>query len=87
MVSDLRQEVKQAGAEFFNDNWVLLLCIFGIIGGFAGGLISEKFFKSRRGPPAALLRSFMFMMTTVMAMTLFSCPCWSQSPRCSSSWR
>jgi OPA family glycerol-3-phosphate transporter-like MFS transporter len=52
----------------------LLLCLFGIIGGFAGGLISDKFFQSRRGPPAALLCGFMFIMTIVMAATLFSSP-------------
>jgi OPA family glycerol-3-phosphate transporter-like MFS transporter len=57
-------EVKQPGAEFFVNNWGLLLCIFGIVGGFAGGLISDKFFQSRRGPPATLLCGFMFIMTT-----------------------
>jgi len=36
-------------------HWGLLLCVFGIVGGFAGGLISDKFFQSRRGPPAAML--------------------------------
>ena len=48
-------EVKQPGAEFFIQHWGWLLCIFGIIGGFAGGLVSDKLFQSRRGPPAALL--------------------------------
>ena len=67
-------EVKQPGAEFFTEHWGLLLCLFGIIGGFAGGLISDKFFQSRRGPPAVLLCGFMFIMTIVMAATLFSSP-------------
>ena len=67
-------EVKQPGAEFFTAHWGLLLCLFGIIGGFAGGLISDKIFQSRRGPPAVLLCGFMFMMTIVMAATLFSSP-------------
>jgi OPA family glycerol-3-phosphate transporter-like MFS transporter len=67
-------EVKQPGAEFFTEHWGLLLCLFGIVGGFAGGLISDKFFQSRRGPPAALLCGFMFIMTIVMAATLFSSP-------------
>ncbi len=44
-------EVKQAGAEAIIGNWGLLLCVFGIVGGFAGGLVSDKFFQSRRGPP------------------------------------
>ncbi|MEI7553058.1 MAG: MFS transporter [Verrucomicrobiota bacterium] len=67
-------DVKQPGAEDILANWGLLLCVFGIVGGFAGGLISDKYFQSRRGPPAALLSSFMLMMAAVMAMTLFSLP-------------
>ena len=30
-------QVKQTGAEFILKNWGLLLCFFGIVGGFAGG--------------------------------------------------
>ena len=67
-------DVKQAGAEGILANWGLLLCIFGIVGGFAGGLISDKFFQSRRGPPAAIFCAFMLMMAAVMAMNLFSLP-------------
>jgi OPA family glycerol-3-phosphate transporter-like MFS transporter len=68
------REVHQTGAEFFVDNWGLLLCVFGIVGGFAGGLISDKFFQSRRGPPATLLCSIMFITAIVMAFNLFSSP-------------
>jgi OPA family glycerol-3-phosphate transporter-like MFS transporter len=67
-------DVKQPGAEGILANWGLLLCVFGIVGGFAGGLISDKFFQSRRGPPAALFCAFMLMMAAVMAMNLFSFP-------------
>lgn len=67
-------DVKQTGAEGIVANWGLLLCIFGIVGGFAGGLISDKFFQSRRGPPAALFSCFMLMMAAVMAMFIFSAP-------------
>jgi OPA family glycerol-3-phosphate transporter-like MFS transporter len=67
-------EIKQPGAEFIGQKWGLLLCIFGIIGGFAGGLISDKFFQSRRGPPAAMLCGFMFVLAVVMAMYIFSWP-------------
>jgi len=67
-------QVPQLGAEVFAKNWGLLLCIFGIIGGFGGGLVSDKFFQSRRGPPAAIFSAFMLMMAAVMAMTLFSMP-------------
>jgi OPA family glycerol-3-phosphate transporter-like MFS transporter len=68
------KEVEQPGAEFFLNHWGLLLCMFGIVGGFAGGLISDKFFQSRRGPPAALLCAFMFVMTVLMAAFLSSSP-------------
>lgn len=68
------KEVKQPGAEFFLANWGLLLCIFGIIGGFMGGLISDHFFKSRRSPPVVFLSAFMFIMAGVMTVFLTSSP-------------
>jgi OPA family glycerol-3-phosphate transporter-like MFS transporter len=67
-------EVKQPGAEFFLLHWGLLLCLFGVAGGFVGGLISDKVFQSRRGPPAALLCGFVLIMTVLMAAFLFSAP-------------
>lgn len=68
------KQVPQPGAEVIVSNWGLLLCLFGIVGGFAGGLISDKFFQSRRGPPAALFSAFMLMMAAVMAMALKTQP-------------
>jgi len=68
------KEVKQTGAEFILDNWGLLLCFFGIVGGFAGGLVSDKLFHSRRGPPAVILCVFMFVMALLMAIYLFASP-------------
>jgi MFS transporter, OPA family, glycerol-3-phosphate transporter len=68
------KEIQQPGAEFFAQHWGWLLCIFGIIGGFAGGLISDKNFQSRRGPPAALLCGLVLILATVMAIFLFSQP-------------
>ncbi|MDB6021177.1 MAG: glpT [Pedosphaera sp.] len=67
-------EVKQPGAGYFLKNWGLLLCVFGIIGGFAGGLISDRFFQSRRGPPVVGLCAFMLLMTVLMAIYLYSSP-------------
>jgi OPA family glycerol-3-phosphate transporter-like MFS transporter len=67
-------EVKQPGAEFFLQNWGLLICIFGIIGGFAGGIISDKLFQSRRGPPAVILCGAVLLMALVMSAFLFSSP-------------
>jgi len=67
-------EVKQPGAEFFSLHWGWLLCVFGIVGGFSGGLISDKQFQSRRGPPAAMLCGFVLVMAVVMSLFLFSQP-------------
>ncbi|HEX5220806.1 MAG TPA: MFS transporter [Verrucomicrobiae bacterium] len=67
-------EIPQPGAEYFQKNWGFLLCIFGIVGGFMGGLMSDKFFQSRRGPPAALLCGLMFLLTVTMSVSLFRSP-------------
>ncbi|MCE1190240.1 MAG: MFS transporter [Ignavibacteria bacterium] len=66
------RETKIPGSEFFLEHWGLLLCIFGIIGGFLGGLISDNFFRSRRGPPVVFLSAFMFIMIALMAVFLTS---------------
>lgn len=68
------KEVPQPGSAFFVAHWGLLVCLFGIVGGFAGGLISDKLFHSRRGPPAGLLCGFVLIMAAVMAVFLFSSP-------------
>lgn len=67
-------DVKQTGAEGILANWGLLLCMFGIVGGFAGGLISDKLFQSRRAPPAAIFSAFMLLMASVMALSIFAQP-------------
>src|SRR5262249_17907381 len=67
-------EIPQTGAKFFSDHWGLLICMFGVFGGFTGGLVSDKFFESRRGPPAGLLCAFVLVMAIVMAACLFSQP-------------
>lgn len=68
------KEVTQVGAEYFKNNWGFLLCMFGIVGGFTGGLISDKLFQSRRGPPAALLCGIIFVLTIGMTVYLFHSP-------------
>jgi OPA family glycerol-3-phosphate transporter-like MFS transporter len=67
-------EVKQPGAEFFLAHWGWLLCVFGVVGGFAGGIISDKCFQSRRGPSAALLCGLILVLSLVMAAALRSFP-------------
>ena len=67
-------DVPQTGAEFFAKHWGWYTCIFGIVGGFSGGLISDKLFHSRRGPPTAFLCGFVLIVATVMALVLFDEP-------------
>ena len=67
-------EVKQPGAEFYKDHWGLLLCIFGIFGGFFGGWVSDHLYQSRRAPPAAILSGLVIVLTALMAVWLFSAP-------------
>ena len=73
-INVIPEEMVKSGALGIYQNWGLLLCMFGIVGGFAGGLISDKFFQSRRGPPAVIFCAFMLMMAAVMAMNLFKLP-------------
>jgi OPA family glycerol-3-phosphate transporter-like MFS transporter len=68
------KESGQPGTAFFTKNWGFLICVFGILGGFAGGWVSDRFFHSRRGPPAALSCAFMFVLTGVMALFLYKSP-------------
>jgi OPA family glycerol-3-phosphate transporter-like MFS transporter len=64
----------QPGAGFFTQHWGLLICVFGIIGGFAGGWVSDKFFRSRRGPPAAICSAAMLVLAGLMALNLYTSP-------------
>jgi OPA family glycerol-3-phosphate transporter-like MFS transporter len=40
---------------FVYDNWGMLLCCAGIMGGVMAGIISDRVFGSRRGPVACIL--------------------------------
>lgn len=68
------KEVPQPGAEIFSKHWGLLICVTGILGGFSAGLMSDKIFQSRRGPPAAILNAIMIVLTTTMSLMLFKSP-------------
>lgn len=67
-------QVPQTGAAFFNLHWGWYTCVFGIIGGFAGGVISDRMFQSRRGPPAAMLCGLVLALSIAMTACLFSSP-------------
>ncbi|MNK07808.1 Regulatory protein UhpC [compost metagenome] len=62
------------GSQFFIKNWGLLLCMTGIIGGFTAGMISDRLFQSRRGPPAAINNFVMIILLIIMAVFLFRSP-------------
>jgi OPA family glycerol-3-phosphate transporter-like MFS transporter len=62
------------GSQFFIRNWGLLLCMTGIFGGFLAGIVSDKYFQSRRGPPAAINNALMIVLLTVMLMFLMKDP-------------
>jgi len=68
------KQTGTAGAEFFHDNWGLLLFLGGISGGFAAGTISDKLFHSRRGPPVALAGGSIILLLVVMAAILSASP-------------
>jgi len=70
----LGTEVKTIGAEPMALHWGWFTCVFGIVGGFSGGLISDKLFHSRRGPPTAFLCGCVVLMAVLMAEFLFAKP-------------
>lgn len=68
------KEVAQPGAEFFLKHWGLLLCVSGIIGGFAIGYASDHIFHSRRSPPVAFAGAGILILCVVLFFTLESSP-------------
>jgi len=54
---------------FVYDNWGMLLCCAGILGGVAAGVISDRVFQSRRGPVAGILYGGMLLGAIVMTVT------------------
>jgi OPA family glycerol-3-phosphate transporter-like MFS transporter len=58
--------------DFVYDNWGLLLCVAGILGGVFAGIISDHVFQSRRGPVAAFLYAAMSVGAVVLAFTYTS---------------
>jgi OPA family glycerol-3-phosphate transporter-like MFS transporter len=51
---------------FVYENWGLLLCCAGILGGVVAGVISDHVFQSRRGPVAGFL--YGVMLTGALAL-------------------
>jgi len=65
---------KQTGGmeAFVPQNWGLLLCCAGIMGGVFAGVISDRVFQSRRGPVATVLYGAMFAGSLLVFSTLTS---------------
>lgn len=55
-------------------HWGLWAAVTGIIGAFAAGWISDKFFHSRRAPVAGFMQVIMFGAAVSMALTIWSTP-------------
>ncbi|MCZ6597503.1 MAG: MFS transporter [Planctomycetota bacterium] len=55
---------------FVYENWGLLLCCAGMLGGVFAGTISDHVFQSRRGPVAAILYSVMLAGAVMLVFAL-----------------
>ncbi|MDP6956157.1 MAG: MFS transporter, partial [Planctomycetota bacterium] len=54
--------------DFVYENWGMLLCCAGILGGVFAGTISDHVFKSRRGPVAAVLYGILFICAAYLTI-------------------
>jgi OPA family glycerol-3-phosphate transporter-like MFS transporter len=66
------KQTNATGAEFFHDNWGLLLFLGGISGGFVAGYVSDKVFHSRRGPPVLISGAAILVLLGLMSVMLFN---------------
>jgi OPA family glycerol-3-phosphate transporter-like MFS transporter len=57
---------------FVYENWGMLLCCAGIMGGVFAGTISDHIFGSRRGPVAAVLYALMLVGAAVLVFMIGS---------------
>lgn len=55
---------------FVYDNWGMLLCAAGILGGVFAGTISDHLFQSRRGPVASVLYGIMLLGSVALCFLL-----------------
>ena len=62
-------EVLQEKSSFVFENWGMLLCCAGIMGGVFAGVISDRVFQSRRGPVAAILYGGMLIGSVLLFFT------------------
>jgi len=55
--------------DFVYENWGMLLCCAGIMGGVTAGIISDRMFQSRRGPVAFMLYAVMLVGAVLLTFT------------------
>jgi len=60
----------KGGWAFTLDNWGLILMLAGILGGNIAGIVSDKFFQSRRAPSAAFLYGILTLSVIIMIPSL-----------------
>jgi OPA family glycerol-3-phosphate transporter-like MFS transporter len=58
------------GDSFVYENWGMLLCVAGILGGVFAGFISDHFFQSRRGPVSSVLYGGLLVGAIAATFTL-----------------
>ncbi len=66
----LKDFLKAPSSAFMVANWGLLLMLAGVFGGMFAGTISDRVFKSRRGPVAAILYGTMFFGALLMVFVV-----------------
>ncbi|MBO6934534.1 MAG: MFS transporter [Deltaproteobacteria bacterium] len=59
-------EALHLKSSFVFENWGMLLCCAGILGGTLAGIISDRVFDSRRGPVAGIL--YLAMLVSAIAL-------------------
>ncbi len=63
-------EATNTTGSYVYQNWGLLLCCAGILGGVFAGVVSDRVFQSRRGPVAAVLYGGMLVGATIACFLL-----------------
>jgi OPA family glycerol-3-phosphate transporter-like MFS transporter len=62
-------EALSLNSSFVTENWGILLCCAGIMGGVLAGIISDRVFQSRRGPVAGILYGVMLLGSIFLYFT------------------
>ncbi len=69
-----KEYLQLSPEHFMREHWGLLLMLAGVSGGIFAGVVSDKVFKSRRGPVAGLLYGSMLGFAILMIFVLDANP-------------